>query len=335
MNQNVIKNSESITVFEDWKLIAVMNSLLVKKILASLLILLHGSGIAQSSLVSVEVEKYQRRDRLIVKNGGAIAQTIDIRLTQSTNTAASLPWPVKRLIHPYSTVLLNELWADNPRQPFFYHYQFDLRIGNPSARPDMQAKYLPPFFWPEARYVSQAEGSAASTHNDIASHYALDILMPIGTPIMASREGIVIANVNHFPDDGRLEKSFLGKDNHVIVLHGDGTWASYAHLKQYSSQLKPGQRIATGSPIGLSGNSGYSSAPHLHFVVQINQDNHIVALPFRFWNPANGYFRPKTGEWLQPVKIAVNETGTKKPLRSCQKNGNLIDEEVLKCMQRF
>jgi murein DD-endopeptidase MepM/ murein hydrolase activator NlpD len=107
-----------------------------------------------------------------------------------------------------------------------------------------------------------------NSHNSTENHFALDIDLPMGTPVMAAREGVVVANVKHFPDTGRLDRALNDQANYVMILHGDGSFASYIHLKQNSSALVAGQRIATGDLIGLSGNSGYSSGPHLHFDVQ-------------------------------------------------------------------
>ncbi len=53
--------------------------------------------------------------------------------------------------------------------------------------------------------------------------------------------------------------------NHVIQDLGDGVWAGYAHLQKGSLRVKPGDRVKTGQVIGLLGNTGNSSAPHLHF----------------------------------------------------------------------
>jgi murein DD-endopeptidase MepM/ murein hydrolase activator NlpD len=57
--------------------------------------------------------------------------------------------------------------------------------------------------------------------------------------------------------------------NFVRVLHDDGTMGVYLHLKQGSVSVE-GQRVMVGSALALSGNTGNSSGPHLHFVVQRN-----------------------------------------------------------------
>lgn len=289
---------------------------------------------AQSSQFNIRIEKKAGYDQMLAYNNGVIPQTVRVWLNSNTNTASGFPMPVERQVFPRSTVVLNEFRPANPKQAFYYHYQYSLTHGDPSAVHDQNAKYLPPFFWPDARLINQAEDRVNNSHNSSENHFALDIDLPMGTPVMAAREGVVVANVKHFPDTGRLDRTLNDQANYVMILHGDGSFASYIHLKQNSSALVAGQRIATGDLIGLSGNSGYSSGPHLHFDVQVNQRGKITSVPFRFWDPASGYYRPKTGTRVQAVKIIRGETGQHKPLKDCKKPGNLIDQDVLNCIRR-
>jgi murein DD-endopeptidase MepM/ murein hydrolase activator NlpD len=94
--------------------------------------------------------------------------------------------------------------------------------------------------------------------------YAIDIEMPIGTPLVASRAGTVVAVRDHFPDgnDKDLE------ENYVMVQHDDKTVARYIHLTQGGALVKLGDVVRQGQRIALSGNSGQTGGPHLHFDVQ-------------------------------------------------------------------
>ena len=62
--------------------------------------------------------------------------------------------------------------------------------------------------------------------------------------------------------------------------------ALYAHLKPEGVQVRVGQQVRQGQPIALSGNTGYSTAPHLHFVVQANRGMRLEAIPFRMFGAA-------------------------------------------------
>src|SRR3546814_7165159 len=59
--------------------------------------------------------------------------------------------------------------------------------------------------------------------------------------------------------------------------------AVYAHLQPGGALVQPGQRVRRGRPIGLSGNSGASGGPHLHFAVQVNRGMHLESIPFRMF----------------------------------------------------
>ena len=94
--------------------------------------------------------------------------------------------------------------------------------------------------------------------------YAIDFEMPIGTPIVAARAGVVAAVRDSFPDNNCEDL----KENFVFVKHADGTVARYFHLKRGGARVGRGDHVAQGQVIALSGNSGQTTGPHLHFDVQ-------------------------------------------------------------------
>lgn len=55
--------------------------------------------------------------------------------------------------------------------------------------------------------------------------------------------------------------------NYVTLRHSNGEWSQYVHLKYRGSLVKLGEKVRQGQPIALSGNTGFSAAPHLHFHV--------------------------------------------------------------------
>ena len=86
-------------------------------------------------------------------------------------------------------------------------------------------------------------------------HTGVDFSAPIGTPIYATGDGVIKI----------AQKGFSGYGNQVEVDHGFGYVTKYAHMKKFI--VKPGQKVKRGELIGYLGNSGTSTAPHLHYEV--------------------------------------------------------------------
>lgn len=114
--------------------------------------------------------------------------------------------------------------------------------------------------------------------------FAYDFDLPNGDTILASRAGRVWFVREDQPNVGGDCSG--GKENMIIVLHDDGTAMHYAHLNTHAAFVERGGRVQAGQPIGLSGNSGCSSGPHLH--VGLYRDStdfsHGASLPFNYRN---------------------------------------------------
>lgn len=121
-------------------------------------------------------------------------------------------------------------------------------------------------------------------YNGTFSHQnenSIDFTMPIGTELMAVREGIVINVIdNNTKNCGKEEcKKY---NNFITIYHSDGTFAEYAHIKQNGSKLKVGDKVSKGQLIGYSGNVGWSTGPHLHLVVFNQNLNNRETLKTKF-----------------------------------------------------
>ena len=137
-----------------------------------------------------------------------------------------------------------------------------------------EVKYYQPFQYGEVRRVTCGNGHGSHTNG--GNRYAIDYGVPIGTPVVAAADGVVVAAENRFGGPS----SDAGRVNLVGIKHANGQATVYLHLKHDGVAVKVGQKIMRGDLIGWSGNSGASSGPHLHFGVQNGYGG--GSLPFRF-----------------------------------------------------
>ena len=153
--------------------------------------------------------------------------------------------------------------------------RFRLRLqsipGQPGTRPE-DVLYGFPLEAAGVR-VDQGFGGGYSHHDD-ENRYAVDLAVPEGTPVLAARDGVVM-------QVGTPPHHHHASGNFVRLLHDDGTMTVYAHLQPGGALVAPGARVRAGDRIGLSGNTGHSTGPHLHFAVQANRGMQLVSLPFR------------------------------------------------------
>lgn len=149
----------------------------------------------------------------------------------------------------------------------------------------------------EAWGVVQAIGGSF-THNG-SFHYAFDFRMPIGSVITAAHGGVV-----HFVEEQYLDgDNALGHENMVIIDHGDGTFARYLHLTVDGALVEVGDVVVQGDTLALSGNTGYSTLPHLHFDV-----THGCAVPLPNCQTIPFWFRN-----AQPTQPNVDDRPVAEP----------------------
>jgi murein DD-endopeptidase MepM/ murein hydrolase activator NlpD len=106
--------------------------------------------------------------------------------------------------------------------------------------------------------------------------------MPVGTNVFAARGGVVIEVTSDYFENGTDINVDGPRANLLRVLHDDGTMSLYGHLNWNSIRVVPGQRVQRGEYLADSGNTGFSTGPHLHFVVQRNRGGAIESVPVEF-----------------------------------------------------
>lgn len=176
-------------------------------------------------------------------------------------------------------------------------YRWEYLPGDPSATPDTSVTYRAPFASGTRHTITQAYPEL-TTHGTPDGRFAIDFAMPIGTDVVAARDGTVfdVAGGNYL--GGTDPQRFSQFANYVRVLHDDGTFAVYAHLNRSSIRVKPGDRVKVGDYLADSGNTGFTSGPHLHFVVQRNAGKRIESVGVAFSGPFGSVVEPATGAEL-------------------------------------
>ncbi|MDE2997069.1 MAG: M23 family metallopeptidase [Bacteroidota bacterium] len=112
--------------------------------------------------------------------------------------------------------------------------------------------------------------------------YAIDWDMPEGTPIRAARAGTVI-EMRECYTEGGIDPSLKSRANFIKIRHDDGTIGHYVHLRHMGVEVSVGDRVRAGELIGYSGNTGYSTGPHLHFeVFSATRNLSRRTIPIRF-----------------------------------------------------
>lgn len=180
------------------------------------------------------------------------------------------------------------LTSDSPIEDI----QFRWTLGEPTLPTDIYS-YRFPVQSKSAFTISQGF-SGQFSHTREPNVYAVDIAMQVGTHISAARAGTVISVRDDYHMGGR-ESYFLDKANYVMVLHEDGTYAVYAHIMLGGALVQAGDKIAAGDLLARSGSSGFSTGPHLHFVIRHNLGMKTRSVPFHFIDGDGKTFQPTRG----------------------------------------
>ena len=177
-------------------------------------------------------------------------------------------------------VVLAELSQIDPGERYRRELYFRARFGDPRARPRPYVYRLP---YPHGLTFSVLQGFHGEFSHRGSNEFAVDFNCPVATPVVAARPGVVVA-VNASAQGSGTSPEFLDdrRANFVIVLHDDGTLGEYMHLAPSGVEVAPGQRVTRGQELGLSGNTGFSSTPHLHFQVMTADDDGVAKRSFRF-----------------------------------------------------
>lgn len=228
--------------------------------------------------VYVTTRQHPGGETLIVHNELFAPVEVELDISDAQHLSNVPAEPIRWVIPPREQIRLLTLHPTGTGTPRFQH-QLRYALGDPRASHTLSHYPLP---WQGGPFRQTQGPGGRYSHTGPKGRYAIDIAMPEGTPILAARDGVVVSIRNH--QRGRGDNP---AGNFVRLLHKDGTMSVYLHLQHGSVTVNEGQLVRAGSLIARSGNTGNSTGPHLHFVVQKNTGLNTVSIPFDFAQPVN------------------------------------------------
>lgn len=233
-------------------------------------------GLAQEQDLNIYAEQTKTAVIIYADNNKLYPQsaelTLDLKgLKPKTKPAKYLIIPPGSKKHQLVELVIpqNRSWS--------YNYSFQYYMGDVMADHDDDYIYGLPFT--EGKSFKIVQGyNGNNTHQ---GENALDFNLPAGEPILAARPGKVV-RLKEDSNRGCPSKSCAKLGNYVTIMHEDGSFADYYHLKQNGVLVELGSEVAQGQPIGLTGNTGWATGYHLHFIVYTPRPKGRKTIPTQF-----------------------------------------------------
>ncbi|WP_447595150.1 peptidoglycan DD-metalloendopeptidase family protein [Aquipseudomonas campi] len=229
--------------------------------------------------VKLETKKHDAGETLLVRNDLYAPVEIELSLSKLVNASGAPEQPIRWVLPPRSHIRLATLAPQVAGKPMRYTPRLRYALGDPRLLPKVYHYPLP---WRGGPFRQTQGANGEYSHYTPKGRYAIDIAMPEGTPIVAARAGMVVKTENQQSGRGNNPSG-----NFVRILHDDGTMGVYLHLMRGSVSVREGQHVYAGEHLANSGNTGNSTGPHLHFVVQRNVGLALESIPFNFAQPVD------------------------------------------------
>jgi murein DD-endopeptidase MepM/ murein hydrolase activator NlpD len=168
---------------------------------------------------------------------------------------------------PYPAKMVTKAFAISPKDTdkgWNWSYTYYATFGSLTAAHDDTYVYSLPYGPGQSYRVSQGFNGEYSHVG--ANRFAIDWKMPAGTPVHAARDGMVVG-VKADSNVGGPDSKYDCAANYILIKHRDDTLGQYVHLAQDGNRVNVGDCVRAGDFIGLSGNTGHTTGPHLHFSV--------------------------------------------------------------------
>jgi hypothetical protein len=211
--------------------------------------------------LKVVTERDGEATRVLIRNTETTDMTATIEVG-AVSMRSSVPLPCTVTVPAGQTVRAFTLTPTGSDWSFNYTNHFT--VGAHNVQHDDSYLYSLPYTAGTSFKVTQGyRGTFSHTGPD---EFATDWKMPEGTPVLAARDGKVVSVKDAF-DKGGPHRKFEDCANMIVVQHQDGTMAHYCHLAPHSAKVRVGEKVRAGDLMAASGNTGFTSGPHLHFAV--------------------------------------------------------------------
>ncbi|MBS2010938.1 MAG: M23 family metallopeptidase [Cyanobacteria bacterium SZAS TMP-1] len=246
----------------------------------------HASAQCLDEAIKISTDSQDGCVRFFLTSHRTIEASVLLRCDLLQNLSPSHPLPYTFLVtRDYNNYEVLRLTQADKQIPTRFGYHFMFVMGSASSRSTVDHVYSLPY--PPSRHceIGQSYFGTKSHQAGTADQYAVDITMPVGTPVLAARAGTVIAYRDDSNSGGNSE-SFKECCNYIHIKHDDGTYAAYVHLKQGGVAVRLGQPVNAGTIIGYSGQTGWATCPHLHFMIyRVGNPPQVQTIPFRMATP--------------------------------------------------
>jgi murein DD-endopeptidase MepM/ murein hydrolase activator NlpD len=221
------------------------------------------STLFAQSKPNISVEKIANgSSQIFVENPLPCDISVELNFFEKENVCGMVEKTI--IVKAKKKQLISTLSACNKNKKWNWRYKWNYYIGDiTSKKHNNSFVYDLPYSSGKSYKVMQGYFGTFS-HKD---EHALDFDMPEGSEVCAMRGGVVI-DTREDSNIGGKDLKFAGDANLVRIMHDDNTIADYFHFKQNGVVVKVGQEVKKGQLIAYSGNTGFSSAPHLHVVVR-------------------------------------------------------------------
>jgi murein DD-endopeptidase MepM/ murein hydrolase activator NlpD len=274
--------------------------------IVSMFLPVFGHAACNHEFICIYPEERDGKVRLLAENRTGFPITYTVRVREQS-LAGEGPRKVTRTLPAGKSEVTMALKKKSANDRSEYQYSYDWTVGDKDAVHDDDHVYRLPYANGKSYRVIQGFGSRFS-HTGL-EQFAIDFLMNEGTPVHAARGGVV-ARLQESNSIGCWRDGCGRYANFVVILHDDGTTGEYYHLTKDGVLVEVGERVFAGQKIGLSGNTGHTTVPHLHFAVyRAVEWGNTQSVPIRFASADGIVERPRRGgRYLAtPIRRASND----------------------------